>query len=126
MHGAYTAQQALPPEHIELDLVRALKAPATMYLRYQVVAVRGEPVEDRLEVVYLERQGMPMTVSRNSPSRTVRPSVSKPSPTKKAVTASRSPPGRRYLCLPARNRAMALSMRRCLVSALLAAAMLST
>jgi dihydrofolate reductase len=64
MHGAYTAQQALkagvldaieiqlrpvllgqgrrlfdelPPEHIELDLVRALKAPATMHLRYQVV-----------------------------------------------------------------------------------------
>ena len=27
----------LPPEHIELDLVRALKAPATMHLRYQVV-----------------------------------------------------------------------------------------
>ncbi len=64
MHGAYTAQQALkasvldaieiqlrpvllgqgrrlfdelPPEHIELDLVRALKAPATMHLRHQVV-----------------------------------------------------------------------------------------
>jgi hypothetical protein len=27
----------LPPEHIELDLVRALEAPATMHLRYQVV-----------------------------------------------------------------------------------------
>jgi dihydrofolate reductase len=64
MHGAYTAQRALkagvldaieiqlrpvllgqgrrlfdglPPEHIELDLVRALKAPATVHLRYQVV-----------------------------------------------------------------------------------------
>ncbi len=63
MHGAYTAQQALkagvldaieiqlrpvllgqgrrlfddlPPEHIELELVRALQAPATMHLRYQV------------------------------------------------------------------------------------------
>ena len=64
MHGAYTAQQALkagvldaieiqlrpvllgqgrrlfddfPPEHIELDLLRALEAPDTMHLRYQVV-----------------------------------------------------------------------------------------
>jgi dihydrofolate reductase len=63
MHGAYTAQEALkagvldaleiqlrpvllgqgrrlfdglPPEHIELDLVRALQAPATLHLRYQV------------------------------------------------------------------------------------------
>ena len=65
MHGAYTAQQALkagfgaaevieiqlrpvllgqgrrlfddlPPEHIELDLVRALQAPATLHLRYEV------------------------------------------------------------------------------------------
>jgi dihydrofolate reductase len=63
MHGAYTAQQALkaevldaleiqlrpvllgrgrrlfdglPPEHTEVDLVRALRAPATLDLRYQV------------------------------------------------------------------------------------------
>jgi dihydrofolate reductase len=63
MHGAYTAQQALkagvldaieiqlrpvllgqgrrlfdglPAEHIELDLVRTLQAPATMHLRYEV------------------------------------------------------------------------------------------
>lgn len=63
MHGAYTAQQALkagvldaieiqlrpvllgqgrrlfdglPPEHIELDLVRTLQAPTTLHLRYQV------------------------------------------------------------------------------------------
>jgi hypothetical protein len=27
----------LPPEHIELDLVRALQAPATLHLRYEVV-----------------------------------------------------------------------------------------
>jgi dihydrofolate reductase len=67
MHGAYTAQQALkagvldaieiqlrpvllgqgrrffddlPPEHIELDLVRTLHAPATLHLRYEV---RHEP-----------------------------------------------------------------------------------
>jgi dihydrofolate reductase len=67
MHGAYTAQQALkagvldaieiqlrpvllgqgrrffddlPPEHIELDLVRTLQAPATLHLRYEV---RREP-----------------------------------------------------------------------------------
>jgi dihydrofolate reductase len=67
MHGAYTAQQALkagvldaieiqlrpvllgqgrrffddlPPEHIELDLVRTLQAPATLHLRYEV---RHEP-----------------------------------------------------------------------------------
>ena len=33
--------------------------------------------------------------------------------------------GRRHLCLPAPNRAMAVSMPRCLVSALLAAAMVS-
>src|SRR4029450_8094627 len=26
----------LPPEHIELDLVRALQAPATLHLRYEV------------------------------------------------------------------------------------------
>jgi dihydrofolate reductase len=64
MHGAYTAQQALkagvldgieiqlrpvplgqgrrlfdhfPPEHIELELVRALQAATTMHLRYQVI-----------------------------------------------------------------------------------------
>jgi dihydrofolate reductase len=64
MHGAYTAQQAiragvldgieiqlrpvllgqgrrlfddLPPDHVELELVRALQAPATMHLRYRVV-----------------------------------------------------------------------------------------
>jgi len=64
MHGAYTAQQALragvldvidiqlrpillgegrrlfdnlPPEHIELDLVRTLEAPGTLHLRYEVV-----------------------------------------------------------------------------------------
>ena len=63
MHGAYTAQQALkagvldaieiqlrpvllgqgrrlfddlPPEHIELELVRTLQAPATLHLRYEV------------------------------------------------------------------------------------------
>jgi dihydrofolate reductase len=63
MHGAYTAQQALkagvldaieiqlrpvllgqgrrlfddlPAEHIELDLVRTLQAPATLHLRYEV------------------------------------------------------------------------------------------
>ena len=63
MHGAYTAQQALqagvldaieiqlrpvllgqgrrlfdhlPPEHIELELVRILKAPTTVHLRYDV------------------------------------------------------------------------------------------
>ncbi len=67
MHGAYTAQQAikagvldaleiqlrplllgqgrqlfdsLPPEHVELDLVRALQAPGTLHLRYQVRTVR--------------------------------------------------------------------------------------
>jgi len=63
MHGAYTAQQCLkaglldvieiqlmpvllgqgrllfedlPPEHIELDLVRTLEAPKTLHLRYEV------------------------------------------------------------------------------------------
>ncbi|MEP6852679.1 MAG: dihydrofolate reductase family protein [bacterium] len=63
LHGAYTAQQALkagvldaieiqlrplllgqgrrlfdglPPEHIELDLVRTLRAPSTLHLRYEV------------------------------------------------------------------------------------------
>jgi dihydrofolate reductase len=63
MHGAYTAQEALkagaldaieiqlrpvllgqgrrlfdglPPEHIELDLVRTLEAPGTLHLRYDV------------------------------------------------------------------------------------------
>ena len=64
MHGAYTAQQALkagvldaieiqlrpvllgqgrrmfdelPPQHVELELVRALRAPTTVHLRYEVV-----------------------------------------------------------------------------------------
>ena len=63
MHGAYTAQQALqakvldaieiqlrpvllgqgrrlfdhlPPDHIELELVRTLQAPTTLHLRYDV------------------------------------------------------------------------------------------
>ena len=63
LHGAYTAQECLkagvldlieiqlrpvllgqgrrlfdrlPPEHIELDLVRTLAAPGTMHLRYEV------------------------------------------------------------------------------------------
>ena len=64
LHGAYTAQEALkarvldaielqprpvllgrgrllfdglPPEHIELDLVRTLEAPGVLHLRYQVL-----------------------------------------------------------------------------------------
>ena len=67
MHGAYTAQECLkaglldvleiqlmpvllgqgrllfeglPPEHVELDLVRTLQAPKTLHLRYEVNATR--------------------------------------------------------------------------------------
>src|ERR1700710_2338639 len=80
----------------------------------QPVAVRSQPVDSRLEVVDLEghiaqpellghrggvppsggrsitisvrESGIPMTVSRNSPSTNIRPpSTSRPSPTKNAV-----------------------------------------
>jgi hypothetical protein len=35
-HGAATAQERLPPEHVELDLVRALDGPGVQHLRYRV------------------------------------------------------------------------------------------
>ena len=38
----------------------------------------------------VRESGIPLTVSRKSPSRNVRPSTSRPSPTKNAVIASRS------------------------------------
>src|SRR5919106_2774296 len=40
--------------------------------------------------ISVRESGMPMTVSRNSPSTNVRPSTSRPNPTKNAVTESRS------------------------------------
>ncbi len=41
--------------------------------------------------ISVRESGMPMTVSRNSPSTNIRvPSTSRPSPTKNAVTVSRS------------------------------------
>ena len=40
--------------------------------------------------ISVRESGMPMTVSRNSPSTNVRPSTSRPSPAKNAVTVSRS------------------------------------
>src|SRR6266567_2904985 len=48
------------------------------------------PSGGRSMTISVRESGMPMTVSRNSPSRNVRPSTSKPSSTKNADTASRS------------------------------------
>ena len=48
------------------------------------------PSGGRSRTISVREFGMPTTVSRNSPSRAVRPSVSKPSPTKNTVTWSRS------------------------------------
>jgi hypothetical protein len=48
------------------------------------------PSGGRSITISLRELGMPMTVSTNSPSMAILPSISKPSPTKKAVTVSRS------------------------------------
>jgi hypothetical protein len=48
------------------------------------------PPGGRSMAISVRASGMPVTVSGNSPSRTVRPCVSKPGPAKKAVTVPRS------------------------------------
>jgi len=48
------------------------------------------PSGGRSMTISVRESGMPMTVSRNSPSTNVRPSTSRPNPTKNAVTESRS------------------------------------
>lgn len=48
------------------------------------------PSGGRSTTISVRESGMPVTVSTNSPSRNVRPSVSKPSPAKNLVAVSRS------------------------------------